>query len=767
MNYYLQLHALTIHVRRLHHLQRQLVSLSHKPGLFPYSVRNYSVFSRNNPCMCCHMRKRLKTHKTRSWLYEASLRYAHDDTREKSETGLDIKELDDSEDATEADTLRDVYSVVSKRKTRTVMRKTDSNVSGRRDSFENVSGADLYETEIEEADKDIEHDPDERQRPDNGNGKSETDIKKFMTDMELGHVTGYTNYFTVCPKLGKMAMKKKRKEDRLYINSTSGYFYCRHCGKSGTWSQLQDNIAYIKSKKANRHVECFKDITDVERETDVVHPGVLKQLDGAHDFTTLTDEMFDTIQSIFEWHGIEKKTFIDYGVKYKTEDNEFWIIFPANSPVSGVVSSVSVHSGKITEDGDIKIKPVQRYPRGEKLAHLFGWQNQANMKVATQNSLVITTSEADAMTVSQATGILSLSLKNISQLPQESLPFFEDFSKIILWLGTDVKAWDNTKIFAKKLGDKRCYVFRPTVLKSMPLEVIQKGDKIGSILSMSKLISHKAIVTFANVRQEVYSEFADFQQVAGVKWKRYTKLNTLLKGHRRGELTILTGPTGSGKTTFMSEYSLDLCMQGVNTLWGSFEISNVRLIKVMMQQFCGKSIPKHLDEFDEIADEFSSLPMYFMMYYGQEQVKNVLEAMSHAVYIHDIGHVIVDNLQFMMGMDYTERNRFFKQDQIVSSFRKFATEKNCHVTLIIHPRKVNESEELSTASVFGSAKVTQEADNILLIQDQRLTKSSGRKYVQYVAQYQSRPTSFYHGWYLRFVQQTALSLKSRSAVRTG
>lgn len=62
--------------------------------------------------------------------------------------------------------------------------------------------------------------------------------------------------------------------------------------------------------------------------------------------------------------------------------------------------------------------------------------------------------------------------------------------------------------------------------------------------------------------------------------------------------------------------------------------------------------------------------------------------MSHAVYVHDISHVIVDNLQFMMGMDFTEKNRFFKQDKIVAAFRKFATEKNCHVTLIIHPRKV-------------------------------------------------------------------------------
>ena len=62
--------------------------------------------------------------------------------------------------------------------------------------------------------------------------------------------------------------------------------------------------------------------------------------------------------------------------------------------------------------------------------------------------------------------------------------------------------------------------------------------------------------------------------------------------------------------------------------------------------------------------------------------------MSHAVYIYDISHVIVDNLQFMMGALDSGIDRFIKQDQIISDFRKFATNMNCHVTLVIHPRKV-------------------------------------------------------------------------------
>ena len=51
-----------------------------------------------------------------------------------------------------------------------------------------------------------------------------------------------------------------------------------------------------------------------------------------------------------------------------------------------------------------------------------------------------------------------------------------------------------------------------------------------------------------------------------MQWRRFPALNRLLRGHRRGELTVLSGPTGAGKTTFISEYSLDLCLQGVRSV---------------------------------------------------------------------------------------------------------------------------------------------------------------------------------------------------------
>lgn len=62
--------------------------------------------------------------------------------------------------------------------------------------------------------------------------------------------------------------------------------------------------------------------------------------------------------------------------------------------------------------------------------------------------------------------------------------------------------------------------------------------------------------------------------------------------------------------------------------------------------------------------------------------------MSHAAYVHDIQHVIVDNLQFMLGSNYQVNDRYTVQNQAIAEFRKFASAKNIHVSVVIHPRKV-------------------------------------------------------------------------------
>ena len=104
--------------------------------------------------------------------------------------------------------------------------------------------------------------------------------------------------------------------------------------------------------------------------------------------------------------------------------------------------------------------------------------------------------------------------------------------------------------------------------------------------------------------------------------------------------------------------------------------------------------------------------------------------MSLQAYAQDIEHVILDNLQFMMAgasaatTRWSGDNKFELQDKAIDRFRAFATRHDVHVTLVVHPRKEPESVPLTLSSVFGTAKATQEADNVYILQRDG---SSGKK----------------------------------------
>ena len=53
------------------------------------------------------------------------------------------------------------------------------------------------------------------------------------------------------------------------------------------------------------------------------------------------------------------------------------------------------------------------------------------------------------------------------------------------------------------------------------------------------------------------------------------------------------------------------------------------------------------------------------------------------------------------------------------------------MTLVIHPRKEDEAM-LTANSIFGGAKATQEADNVILLQEEEVNPRVKRKFVQVV-----------------------------------
>uniref|UniRef100_A0A8C7K4N6 Uncharacterized protein n=1 Tax=Oncorhynchus kisutch TaxID=8019 RepID=A0A8C7K4N6_ONCKI len=82
----------------------------------------------------------------------------------------------------------------------------------------------------------------------------------------------------------------------------------------------------------------------------------------------------------------------------------------------------------------------------------------------------------------------------------------------------------------------------------------------------------------------------------------------------------------------------------------------------MLTQFAVHRLEGNLDQYDTWTDRVEDLPLYFMTFHGQQNIKSVLDTMQHAVYRYVISHAIIDNL--MMGHPGRHYRSFQETDSI-------------------------------------------------------------------------------------------------------
>ncbi|XP_053685036.1 mitochondrial DNA helicase [Sabethes cyaneus] len=567
---------------------------------------------------------------------------------------------------------------------------------------------------------------DHREEPALTAGISLFNVRKVIKSSGLEFSEGFTCIRTKCPVCSAFPEHGKEsdvKKEIIFVNKTTGCFTCSACHYLGHWDKIEKFFLPHHSIKAAQEIKKLKDLFMEKKSTEtqrtIEFPVGLQEVDNA---------LAVKICTMLDLKEIPAASLVALSSRWDANHQRLYV------PLLDVESKlVGYKMVSVSEDSTLVEETVpDSNCSGLICLKSTSMSTKAHSKEQSNAILVLNILDMLALSAVKINAMVVCLPHDLKSLPQQCLPGLERFQKLTLWFNYDTAGWDTARNYAKKLDERRCNFVRPTDAHPTPAKALSLGLDLKSIYSKAQPILHQSITTFHALRQDVLSDLQNIDKVQGVKWKRYPTLNKLLKGHRKGELTVLTGPTGCGKTTFMSDYSLDLILQGVSTLWGSFEIRNTRLAATLLRQMAGRPLDVNLSEFDYWADEFERLPLYFMTFHGQQPVKVVMDAIEHAQYVHDIQHVIIDNLQFMMGISEESRHtdRYWKQDAIIASFRSFATRKNCHVTLIIHPRKERDTEDLTTSSIFGGAKASQEADNVLIIQDKRLTSVRGKKYLQ-------------------------------------
>jgi twinkle protein len=104
---------------------------------------------------------------------------------------------------------------------------------------------------------------------------------------------------------------------------------------------------------------------------------------------------------------------------------------------------------------------------------------------------------------------------------------------------------------ARKLGLGRCFIVKSDdTIENAPKDAndaLRRSDGvqlIENMLTNAKLLSHERLQSFKDLRGDIIKSLFGNAVVDGVKSPSLPALSNILKGFRRGELVIFSGPTG-------------------------------------------------------------------------------------------------------------------------------------------------------------------------------------------------------------------------------
>jgi len=540
---------------------------------------------------------------------------------------------------------------------------------------------------------------------------------------------------------------------KLGIKIDDGCYNCFRCGAKGSWKQFQEKMSTRKyqncnhtKKNASMHSNSRKRRIHGPNSSRTERKSTAPKMPKPHlaeeyksNLMKGSPQAKKALDYLVNERGLLVETLKKYSVgmaTYQYRDTNGYvpsdsITFPWIVPAAFAEKEENI-AGTPTVLRRIKARSLERkdwqrmHPSGGGLG-LFGYDTIP----CDAKEIIITEGEYDAMAVSQATGRPSVSLPNGTGSKLDQLmTMIEPFQKIYLWMDNDNPGQAAAKKIAAKIGITKCFIVKPTG-SSAPKdanEALLMNLNLDEIINDAQLMQHENVTNFKTERAKVIEEMMNPNKYKGIGSESFPGLTNIVKGFRKGEMTIVTGPTGSGKTTFLSQLSIDFAEQDKPVLWGSFEIKNTRLMQKMMRQYHKKPYdhnePNSLDVLNKMADNFEKLPFGFLTFHGGTHIDEVMDAMELTVKTNGVEHIIIDNLQFMLTPN-PSANKFDMQDEAISKFRRFATEKNIHLILVVHPRKEKENK-LDIDSIYGGAKVTQEADLVLILQSDK-TKNS--KYI--------------------------------------
>lgn len=505
-----------------------------------------------------------------------------------------------------------------------------------------------------------------------------------------------------CPECAPSRKKKNEKTLSISFEGNDIIYYCHHCNISG---RKQNKPFY------QEHIE-----KPVVRAISVPKSSNQDEID-----------LFLNRRSV-NFSGIKDKYRVVTGVRYFRQHGD---------NLAGEQDAIGFVYGN---DEAVKWRSLADKRFTQDGAARTLWGLELARKLSSIDSLVITEGEIDCLTVASVAseGMVCVSVPNGA--PQkvsnrnvdasedtkfsyiwDAKDVLESASKVILVTDNDEAGEALREELARRIGRAKCYgVMYPDDCKDANDVIKAYGaDAVRGLIDSAEPLPLEGVYQVEDYRQEVQQLYKN-GMVGGLStgMSSIDKLFTVVQG----QLSIVTGIPGSGKSEFIDQLMVNLAQQyGWKFAVASFENPPALHIAKLAEKIAGKPFfdgptPKMSEA--EAASTLDYIHEHFMFLEQRTgeaaTIDSVLDRCQQAVMRMGVRGLVIDPYNYIAQSQKAE-NEHQGINDMLTRLVAFARAQGIHIWFIAHPAKMPTDQEGRTAvpkgmNISGSASFFAKAD---------------------------------------------------------
>ena len=337
--------------------------------------------------------------------------------------------------------------------------------------------------------------------------------------------------------------------------------------------------------------------------------------------------------------------------------------------------------------------------------------------------LVITEGQIDSLSLTEA------GIQNAVSVPTGAMGF--------TWLEN---VWEWINGFAEVIVFGDCEKGKITLVDALsrrlpkPVKVVRQEDYLGEKDAndiLRKYGTEALRQAVANARIIPVTHIKELADVAAVDLSKLPKINTgiamldrVIGGLYYGQVILVTGKRGEGKSTVVSQLAAEALNQGLRVLaysgelpdyhfrrWLDMQLAGPQNVETSCNQFSDAVYRLPEDVTEQIGEWYRGRAYIYDNNAVDDEDAALLDTIEQAVCRYGINLVCIDNLMTAIDAASTD-TQYLKQSHFVRQLKQLAVKHNIAVLLVAHPRKT-QGDVSENDAVSGSADITNRVDTVI------------------------------------------------------